>query len=402
MGIASLTRAARYDVCAAVVGDLSTDARVWREARSLRAHGFTVALIGCRYELDRTRRRSEDGIDVVEVPLGSRSGSISRVGRARTLLRLWREILTTPARAYHVHNIHPGPASVLAAKLRKAPFVYDGHELYGNAEPRTPVRLIAAAPIYLWERFLVRHAVAAITTNRSRADELEARHGRGDVIVLANVPDRVDEVKPVDPGYPAGAQVLLYQGGIYAEARAFRETIQALAGLSDLHFVVIGFGRDRDRALLRAWAQEFGVTDRVHLLGPRPFDELVHTAATANVGLVPIKPNHKSDLLGDTNKLHEYLMAGLPVVASDLPEIRRVVLDGDPPVGELFDPGAPDTIVRAIERVLKDGRYDRRREEARRIALERHNWQVQEGALVAVYDGMLRRPSAGIGLEEKR
>jgi glycosyltransferase involved in cell wall biosynthesis len=278
-------------------------------------------------------------------------------------------------------------------------FVYDAHELYGNAEPRTARTLAAALPIRLWERFLVRNAAAVITTNRSRADELSKRHGRPDIVVLANVPDRVDEVVPLDPGYPPGAPVLLYQGGIYAEARAFRETIEALAGIDGVHFVVIGFGRDRDRELLAQWAREYGVADRVHVLGPRPFDELVRTAAGASVGLVPIKPNHRSDLLGDTNKLHEYLMAGLPVVASDLPEIRRVVVEGDPPVGELFDPAQPATIIRAVTSVLSDGRYNDRRREARRLALDRHNWQAQEGALVAIYDRLLQDnatvPSSG-------
>lgn len=378
-----------YDVCAAVVGDLSTDARVWREARTLRAQGLSVALIGCRYEIDQVQRRSENGVDVVEVPLGSRSGQVSQVGRAKTLLRLWREILATPARAYHVHNIHPGPATVLAARLRGAPFVYDAHELYGNAEPRTPARILAALPVRALERFLVRRSMAAITTNGSRAHELEARHGRSDIIVLANVPDRVDEVSPLDPGFPQDGQVLLYQGGIYAEARAFRETIEALASLERIHFVVIGFGRDRDRELLQRWATEYGVAERMHVLGPRPFDELVHTAVRATVGLVPIKPNHKSDLLGDTNKLHEYLMAGLPVVASDLPEIRRVVVEGDPPVGELFDPASPASISNAIRRVVEDPRYADRRREARRLALERYNWQVQEPALTGIYGPLL-------------
>jgi glycosyltransferase involved in cell wall biosynthesis len=273
--------------------------------------------------------------------------------------------------------------------LRRAPFVYDAHELYGNAEPRTPARILAAAPSRALERFLVRRSAAVITTNRSRAEELEARHGRDDIIVLANVPDRVDVLDPIDPGYPAGAKILLYQGGIYATQRAFRETIEALAGLDGLHLVVIGFGRQRDLDLLRQWAREFQVDDRVHLLGPRPFDQLVHTAVGATVGLVPIKPNNRSDLLGDTNKLHEYLMAGLPVVASDLPEIRRVVVEGDPPVGELFDPSSPQSIADAIRRVISDDRYQDRRTEARRQALDHHNWQAQQHLLEGLYVRLL-------------
>jgi glycosyltransferase involved in cell wall biosynthesis len=123
----------------------------------------------------------------------------------------------------------------------------------------------------------------------------------------------------------------------------------------------------------------------VHLLPPRSFDELVRTAAGSSVGLVPIKSNKANHRLGDTNKLFEYLMAGLPVAASDLPEIRRVVTQGDPPVGELFNPDSPKSIADAIRRVLSDPAYERRRLEARRLALEKFNWEIEERRLIGRY-----------------
>jgi glycosyltransferase involved in cell wall biosynthesis len=380
----------RYDVCAAVIGDLAVDARVWREVRTLRDSGLSVALIGCAFEIEDVRHREEDGIDVVEIPLGSRSGRASPLDRVRTLLGVWRHVLTTRAHVFHVHNIHPGPAALVAATVRRAPIVYDAHELYGNAEPRTLLRVLLAIPSRLLEKLLVRRAAAVITTNRSRAEEIEARHGRADVIVLANVPDRVDELRALDPGYPPEARVLLYQGGIYATQRAFRQSVEALTRLDGFHLVIIGFGRQHDLELITKWAREFGVEDRVHLLGPRPFDELVHTAVGATVGLVPIVANNRSDLLGDTNKLHEYLMAGLPVVASDLPEIRRVVVEGEPPVGELFDPSSPQSIAEAVRRVVSDEeQYAARRRQAREQALSTHNWQAQEQKLERIYERLL-------------
>ena len=168
------------DVCAAVVGDLAIDARVWREARSLASAGLRVRLIGCRYDIDATVERADDGITVVEVPLGSRSGRVSRVRRARTLLRIWFEVLRTSARAYHCHNVHPGPAAVLAAWLRRAGLVYDGHELYGRAWAERPTlsqRAVARGASAI-EHFLVRRADAVITTNPSRAAVLSRRHRR--------------------------------------------------------------------------------------------------------------------------------------------------------------------------------------------------------------------------------
>jgi glycosyltransferase involved in cell wall biosynthesis len=358
--------------------------------RSLVDAGYRLRLIGCGYELARPRRSQMGRVDVIEIPLGSRAGSVSKIGRARTLLRLWVEIVRTPARVYHAHNIHVGPAAWLASRLRGSALVYDAHELYGYPLENGRLNpLVLHAGRYL-ERFMVRRSNHVITTNRSRAELLEQRHGRSSIVVLENVPKRRDEVEPLDPGFPRRRPIVLYQGGIYARTRAFRQTIEALKSLDDAELVILGFGRDDDLALIRRWSVEQGVENRVHLLPPRPFDELVRTAAAADVGIVPIVPFDADTYTGDTNKLFEYLMAGLPVAGSDIPEIRRVLLSGDPPPGELFDATSPTSIAKAIERILEDPViYRARREAARRLALERYNWDVQQGQLLDVYAAAL-------------
>ncbi len=386
----------RYAICAAVVSDLTFDARVWKETRSLTAAGYRVKLIGCKYELARIKRSRQEGVDVVEIPLGSRAGSVSLVGRALTLLRLWIEILRTNADAYHAHNIHVAPAAWAASRVRRARLVYDAHELYGESPGGGALARVSDVLARRVERFAVTRSDAVITTNSSRADRLRERYGIENVTVLANVPVRVDDVVPLDPGYPPGVQIALYQGGIYARSRAFRELIAALAEL-ELHLVIIGFGRESDLKLVERWADEYSVSSKVHVLPPRSFDELVRTAAAASIGLVPVKGDNLNNHLGDTNKLFEYLMAGLPVAASDLPEIRRVVTQGDPPVGEIFDPDSPASIAGAVRRVLSDPTmYERRRREARRLALERFNWNIEERRLFDLYRGILpQRERAG-------
>jgi glycosyltransferase involved in cell wall biosynthesis len=287
--------------------------------------------------------------------------------------------------------VHVGPAAWAASKLRGAALVYDAHELYGESGGSGVLARVSDRVFKGVERFVVRRSAALITTNPSRAERLFSRYGRDDVSVLANVPVRVEDLVPLDPGFPTGMPVVLYQGGVYARSRAFREVIAAIS-LLDVHLAIVGFGRDEELKLILDWAAEDGVTAKVHLLPPRPFDELVRTAAAASVGLVPVKADNVSNFLGDTNKLFEYLMAGLPVVVSDLPEIRAVAVQGDPPVGEVFDPNSPASIADAITRVLRDAaQYEGRRREARRLALDRFNWNLEEQRLLEVYENVLHR-----------
>jgi glycosyltransferase involved in cell wall biosynthesis len=385
----------RYDVCSVVVADLAFDARVRKEVGSLAAAGYRVVVVGCAYELSTTRRRRDEGADFVEVPLGSRSGSVSILSRAVTLLRMWLVVIRTSARVYHAHNIHPFPAAWLASRIRRARLVYDAHELYG--ESADPGRLAA---VVSWmngriERFAVRRSDVVITTNCSRSSVLGERHGRT-ALVLENVPRLVEEVRPLDPGFPIGNPILLYQGGIYAVARGFHETIQALHELDDVHFVVLGFGRERDLELIRGWAREEGLANRVHLFPPRAPGDLVRTAACATVGLVPIRLRTTSSLTGDTNKLFEYLMAGTPVATTDLPEIRKAISAGSPPVGEFFDVSSPASIAEAVRRILADPEeYEARRREARRLAVEHYNWEAQEPRLLQAYSAILDGAEAG-------
>ena len=388
-----MSRRERYDVCAAVVSDLPYDARVWKQVRSLGAAEYRVSLLGCRYDLPSASRRREGGVDVLELPFGYRDMKKSTIRRAFVVARLWFEILRTPARVYHSHDVHVGPPMWLASRLRRARLVFDAHEIHWKSNEGTSFRdrLLAWASTGL-ERSMVRRSDVVITTNESRAAVLRERYGVPAVQVLLNVPARVERVDPLDPGYPPGKAILLYQGWLTLEGRSFRETIQGLRLLpDDVHFVILGFGHQSSRERIQLWAAEEGVANRVHLLPPRPFDELVRTAAAATVGLVPIQSIDLNTHLGDTNKLHEYLMAGLPVVASDLPEIRRVATAGDPPVGELFDPTSPASIAAAVRRVLETASvYEARRGEARRLALDRLNWQIEERRLLATYAQLSR------------
>jgi glycosyltransferase involved in cell wall biosynthesis len=327
----------------------------------------------------------------LEIPFGWRDRPKSHLRRLGALARVSIEVLRTPAHAYHSHDIHVGPVSWLAARLRGASLVYDAHELWGEPYDASLRSRLTAKIGALIERLMVRSSDVVITTNASRAEVLRQRHGRQDIAVLANVPPLERDVVPLDPGYPPGKRVLLYQGWIVAEARCFRETVQALAMVDDdIHFVILGFGWESAREKIRGWAEEAGVADRLHFLPPRPWHELVGTAAAATVGLVPIRGGPINHTLGDTNKLHEYLMAGLPVIGSDLPEIRRIITMRDPPVGELFDPSVPETIAQALRDVIDDpDLLALRRRHARQLAEEHLNWEIEERTLLTLYDGLL-------------
>src|SRR5690606_18552149 len=60
----------------------------------------------------------------------------------------------------------------------------------------------------------------------------------------------------------------------------------------------------------------------VHVLGRRPYQSLPAYVQAFDVGLIPYVLNAHS-IAVDPLKLLEYLAAGVPVVSTDLPEVRK-------------------------------------------------------------------------------
>ncbi len=140
---------------------------------------------------------------------------------------------------------------------------------------------------------------------------------------------------------------------------------------------------------LEGMVAERGLERCVHFIPTVPLAELLAWTASADIGVQPIRNTCLNHLSTDSNKLFEYAMAGLPVVASDFPE--------NPPSGAgprhraALRPRDPR---RAAGRPRP---ARRRRAAAARLAANARasaralSWEAQEADLVGLYDRVLAR-----------
>jgi glycosyltransferase involved in cell wall biosynthesis len=105
----------------------------------------------------------------------------------------------------------------------------------------------------------------------------------------------------------------------------------------------------------------------VRLLGPRPYAELPAYLAAMDVGLIPFRQDPVT-YHADPIKAYEYLAAGLPVVATDLPALRR--LDH---VIRLAD--SSQSFLDQVRAALAEGRDTRA--DARRAEAACHSWATR-------------------------
>lgn len=129
--------------------------------------------------------------------------------------------------------------------------------------------------------------------------------------------------------------------GYYRDWHRLDLVIECLtdAELAEAHLVLIGMGPAEDD--LRARAAKLGVSERVHFPGPRPHDDIPGLLSAFDIALVPAINPYASPL-----KLHEYMAAGLAVIAPDQPNLREVLEHGAN--GLLVAPGEQDDLLSAL------------------------------------------------------
>ena len=119
----------------------------------------------------------------------------------------------------------------------------------------------------------------------------------------------------------------------------------------------------------------------VHLLGQKKHDELPAYCKGFDVGIIPYKIDDRMRFVNPL-KMREYLSAGLPVVSTDVPEVRRYP--------ELVEIGAtPDHWVSAIERALANNSLEARA--ARTAAMATETWSARVAKLSSTIDEIVKQ-----------
>jgi glycosyltransferase involved in cell wall biosynthesis len=245
-----------------------------------------------------------------------------------------------------------------------------------------------------WERHLARGAAAVITVNGPIAADLRQRLRPRCIVVVHNCPPTwTPPTPPPDRlraalGLPPGTPIVLCHGG-FMRGRGLEETAEAMdePGLGTAHLVFLGYWPD----FLAPILARPGLSGRVHVLPAVPPDDVTAWVAGADVDVMAIRPDTLNQRLSTPNKLFESLAAGVPVVSTDLPARRAILIDDpDGPLGVLCPSAAPAAVAAAIGAILALGPTERAdlRTRCLKAAHARWNWESEGGRLVALYDAL--------------
>lgn len=404
-----------------VWNEFLNDARVTKEAETLVQAGYSVTVVAIHTPGKTVEReRHASGFDVVRIskrvpllirlillfpyyarmlilrlkqkrsdarseplpppPLTPMRRLVSGIGMFIGSWRMMRAAMRANADIYHIHDANTLLTGWLASRLRSKPFVYDAHEISADREGYRGI----ARVVHLLERKLMPRAAATITTTGLRADHFKEAYGVRRPTVLQNRPryQPLPQEKRLrfELGIDSDRFVVLYQGGLQA-GRGLHNLVEVAGRIPEAVFVLIGGGRQATS--LAETVGSKGMEDRVHIIPTVPLELLPSYTSDADLGVQILRNTCLNHWTTDSNKLFEYIMAGLPVVASDFPEIAKVVKSG--PFGLLVDPEDLDDVEAAIRTIMDDSVF---REACRARCIEsaeQWSWERQEGALLDLY-----------------
>jgi glycosyltransferase involved in cell wall biosynthesis len=374
-----------------VLNPYTHDARVNKEARTLASQGHQV-IVNALWEPGLAIQETVEGIEIRRIRLHTREGRY-------VPLAAWVELVpgfVSAIRAQqpavvHAHDLNGLIPGYFASRLAGARLIYDAHEFeIGRTAERSGSSALRRRGWRLVEGALIGRADAVITVSGSISRELSRIYRVRPPVVMMNCPVLIDLPAGgrlrTELDLPAGLPVVLYQG-ILAPGRGLEPALRALAQIPQAVLVLVGDGPLR--GLLENLANELGIRDRVKFCGKVPLQVLLEYTRDATVGLCLIENTCLSYYYSLPNKLFEYLVAGVPVFASDFPDMRRVVETSG--AGVVADPANVAEIARVLNELLADPRrWSLMAQRARQSAETTYNWDIESRKLLAVYQDLSR------------
>lgn len=310
-------------VLISALNDLTVDQRLHKVAISLMKISLNPVLIGIRY---RSSKKIETRVySVIRLYMFCKGGPLFY---AEFNIRLFFYLLFKRFSVLLANDLDTLPANYLTYRIRcifskHLKLVYDSHELFTelpelNGRPKTR---------FIWliiERFILPKLKNTYTVCQSIADYYFAKY-RIKMHVIRNMPlniqteslEALPEIK-----LPEGKKIILYQGALNI-GRGLEQMLDIMPYIDNAIFIIAGGGDIQH--ILKQKVNQKRLNNSVIFTGKIPFEKLNQITARADVGLVLQEDMSLSYRYVLPNRLFDFIKTGIPMLASNLPEIAKIV-----------------------------------------------------------------------------
>ncbi|HPM48802.1 MAG: glycosyltransferase family 4 protein [Methylotenera sp.] len=313
--------------------DIVHDSRILKEMKAAENSGYQVSGIGIKLTEGTRDSKYFDQSKIISIPLFVKKWTFlpkplrHLLTLIEFLFRSFFKAVKVKPDIIHCHDTLVLPIGFLVKVFTKAKLVYDAHELESNRNGLSPF----LGKLTLWvEKILWRFVDGLIVVSPSIEKWYQDNVGAKLSTVVFNSPVIDTELNGVDSngigylrttfGISEDQKVFLYIG-ILGKGRGIELLLDAFKDKQiRSHLVFLGYGDMSD--YLKSESRKY---TNIHVHDAVPHEKVVPVAQSADVGLCLIENVSLSDYYCLPNKLFEYCFAGLPVLASNFPDISSVV-----------------------------------------------------------------------------
>ncbi len=362
-----------------VINDLSTDQRVHKVCTTLKKLGYDVTLVG------RKQRKS--------LPLTKRDYKIKRMFLlfekgplfyAEYQKRLFLYLLFHKADILVSNDLDTLLPNYLISKLKGSKLVYDTHELFCEVPElqNNPIKKKMWKRIEHWifpklkNVFTVNDSIAKIYTEEYKVDVKVVRN-----TPLLSSQKNIQQQSKTELGLPTDKKIIVLQGAGINIDRGAEEAVQAMQYVNDSMLLIIGNGDVIDT--LKKIVIDLKLSDKIKFIGKVPFEQLVQYTHHADLGLTLDKDTNINYRYSLPNKLFDYIHAGVPVLASNLVEVKKIITQYN--TGDCIETHDPKHIAEKINSIFNNDSLLQTWKKNTQIAAKELNWEKEEQTLIDVY-----------------
>lgn len=301
-------------IIVSVTSDLVSDNRVHKYCTTLHNMGFEVLLVGRK--LKTSQPLQPRNYPTKRLKLIFQKGPLFY---AEFNFRLYLFLLFSKAGIVLANDLDTLPANFLVSRIKQIPLVYDSHEYF--TEVPELINRPGVRKIWEWiERMTVPKVHYATTVCESIAAIYTGKYGLP-FRVVRNLP-AANIYRPAFGETKNDEKIILYQGAVNI-GRGLQQAILAMHYIENAKLVIAGDG-DIKPQLEKLVATE-KLQDKVEFTGRLSINELALLTPTADLGLSIEEDLGLNYRFALPNKLFDYIQSGVPVLVSNLPEMKAIV-----------------------------------------------------------------------------
>jgi glycosyltransferase involved in cell wall biosynthesis len=360
-----------------VSNDVSRDARVQREGRSLVRAGHEVEVIGWDRRGTESKSDNIGGVKVTRM----KNTRLMRVAPGDLFRNpLWwrmayKEGLNHEFDIVHCHDLDTLQSGVKLKKKKGTPLIFDAHEIFTYMIEEDVSKIVRNYAGRM-EKSLLRDVDHIITVNDALRDYYREMFD-GEVSVVMNCPEEIlAEYEP-----PAGEMFTILYVGTLHKSRYVSELVDVVGSMDDVQLKIGGEAGLYDEIEKRS--QQF---DHVSFLGTIPYKAVMPLTKESHAIFCMFDPENRINQVGTPNKIFEAMAMGKPSI------VTKGILSGD--IVEKEQCGLAveydeDSLRNAIGKLRDDHKLSEELgKNGLKAAQSKYNWKVQEKELLGAYSKM--------------